>query len=782
MNKFTFLTIGLLFTANISLSATLTPEEALARVSRGNIPMKISAVSEAELKTTRFEDGKPVIYLFSMGKDKGFMAVSANDNTKALLGYSSTGTINDSEQDIPDGMSYWLDCLGKEIATSGKYPKLNEADHYREEIKPMLKTTWDQGSPYNASCPVLNGSRTYTGCVATAMAQTLKYFSYPEKGFGTHSYVLNNTNLSFNYEATTFNWDDMLDSYSGAYTSVQQKEVAQLMLACGIGVDMRYTANGSGAVFFNAVRALIENFGYDKGLRYYERNYFNFPDWEDMIYDNLKNYGPVLYGGNNMSSGHAFVCDGYKDGYYHFNWGWSGISDGYFLLTALDPDMQGIGGSNAGYNFNQHIITRMKTEHTSEFAFEELVGVGDMTLGMTTAKTGGSTYANLTFYSYSYETLTNPEIGFEIMTKEGETVTFITSVIPPVIAPTYGLINANLPIPIPEQIESGEYIIRPAFICKEGSNILTPIMMPVANRGYYNMRVDGNNVTFTPEATADLKTENFKIDTELYLNASFKATAEIRNDSEKKEFYNSIAVAAYDGKILVATGDVTVKNILPGETVELDYISSLTKLKNANIENGKSYSLYVCTVDADDNYTIISDAVEKKIHTATNAIMEVDDLKITVEDNKKITASARVTCDEGYFAGSLPLYIMPSTGGSYINYYYSNFFTVSANETEESVSDTAEIDYDFYFSLGKEGTEYLAGIYYKGNWISEQVPFVFSKDSGISDFSDENEVLKREYISVTGFSVESKPTAPGIYVIIEKHADGTVKTCKTVIR
>ena len=132
----------------------------------------------------------------------------------------------------------------------------------------------------------------------------------------------------------------MIDSYNGSYTDEQAAAVAYLMKACGYSCDMAYTPNSSGALSINAAKALFENFKYNPNLQYLNRDYLSATEWENIIYAELAAKRPVLYGGRSSSVGHEFVCDGYDgNGYFHFNWGWGGMSDGYFLLDALNPGL-----------------------------------------------------------------------------------------------------------------------------------------------------------------------------------------------------------------------------------------------------------------------------------------------------------------------------------------------------------------------------------------------------------------------------------------------------------
>lgn len=192
------------------------------------------------------------------------------------------------------------------------------------------------------------------------MAQVIKYHNYPERGTGSVSYrTASGYNVAFDFASTPLPMSLMADVYDVTSSAESRDAVATLMLACGASVTMEYQSSASGASSASVPDALMSYFGYDSNsVAYRQRAWYGLKEWEDLIYNDLATVGPVYYGGNNMSSGHAFVCDGYSsDGYFHFNWGWSGMADGYFRLTALDPATQGIGGSAAGYNWYQCVVT-----------------------------------------------------------------------------------------------------------------------------------------------------------------------------------------------------------------------------------------------------------------------------------------------------------------------------------------------------------------------------------------------------------------------------------------
>lgn len=366
MNKTLLLIATIAATTVGCWGRTLSPEDALARVS-GNNAVKFNAKSVAtsspRLVATGKEANQATYYAFATQSQT--LIVSADDQAFPLLGYIDNPSVD--FDNLPPQMEWWLGEYSRQIAwanaNSGnavsKSAATAKAADSREPIAPLCATTWDQSAPYNNLCPMKSGKRTVTGCVATAMAQVMKYFNWPATGVGTVSYTWNRQTLSMDLGSTSFQWDKMLDSYpsSTSGTSEQREAVATLMKACGYSVEMDYglaSAGGSAASSWILPNVLVANFNYDKGARTEMRDFYELSEWEDMIYENLATVGPVLYGGSGTDGGHEFVCDGYSsDGYFHINWGWSGESDGYFKLNALDPYSLGTGGGSGGFNTYQ---------------------------------------------------------------------------------------------------------------------------------------------------------------------------------------------------------------------------------------------------------------------------------------------------------------------------------------------------------------------------------------------------------------------------------------------
>lgn len=223
-----------------------------------------------------------------------------------------------------------------------------------DTVGPLLGgIKYGQGDPFNKQCPNLNGEgRSVTGCVATAMAQVMRYYKHPACGTGVCSYTGSAGKKDFDMAAHPFDWTNMLESYSGSFTTTQANAVANLMLACGASVNMSYSADGSGSQADKAAVALKTNFNYPKAKSYETtiadeamRQDVLVVDWAETLRDNFDVGHPVIYAGSsgNGITGHCFVVDGYVmdeqgNTYFHINWGWEGTDDGWFLITCFQPN------------------------------------------------------------------------------------------------------------------------------------------------------------------------------------------------------------------------------------------------------------------------------------------------------------------------------------------------------------------------------------------------------------------------------------------------------------
>lgn len=353
--------LGSLFAAMPVFARQLSPDEAIRNASGNQIAGHSRSMHE--LLYTEQAGDLNVAYILSPADGEGYVVLAADDVLPAVLGYSDSGRFDAAS--IPPAMEAWMQEYGRQL-TYAVANGLRAADGEgavtdHKSIAPLCTATWGQSAPFNTFCPTGDKGRSPSGCVATAMAQVMYAHKWPVTGTGEHTYVSEtfHQELTFNFGATTFDWANMLPSYSAGYTTEQGDAVGRLLEACGNAAMMNYGESASGAFPYNAIYGMINYMKYDKSAQVVLRDYYPSVIWDAMIYNELAEGRPVIYGGYtaDYKSGHSFVVDGYsKDGYYHLNWGWSGMSNGYFLLTALDPADQGIGGSSSGYNYRQDAV------------------------------------------------------------------------------------------------------------------------------------------------------------------------------------------------------------------------------------------------------------------------------------------------------------------------------------------------------------------------------------------------------------------------------------------
>ncbi len=320
-------------------------------------------------------------YVFNIGNNQGFVIVAGDDRINPILGYSDEGYFDEAK--APANMKFWLNEYAQQISLLDKVsningaiaaPRLANVVDTRNSIAPMITTKWDQATPYWNECPQFMNSDNeedgyelaYTGCVATSMSQLMNYYKYPTQTTQViPSYTFTYSDGNYNYSTvqmeelpiTTFDWAHMKDSYTGAEDEIYTSAVAHLMYYVGCAVKSQYGISSTGA-YTDDIPNGFALFGYGSKLAY--RNDYTQDVWDEMVYQELAAGRPMIYNGTAGSGGgHSFICDGYEYGnYFHINWGWSGMGNGYFQLAVLNPYASGIGGSSSaeGYNMKQNIV------------------------------------------------------------------------------------------------------------------------------------------------------------------------------------------------------------------------------------------------------------------------------------------------------------------------------------------------------------------------------------------------------------------------------------------
>lgn len=369
----------------------------------------------AQLTDLSKEAGFPNLYIFS--GSPGFVVMAADDCVQPILGYSLTGKF--MTEGMPENLKWWLhgysgqiqEAIESKTKSSPSITKqwndliAGKSNSATSEVvvEPLIQTKWNQESPYNSYCP----KGTVTGCVATAMAQVMKYWNYPTQGQGSHAYTPENHpeygEQSANFGETTYDWANMTNTYGSSSTDIQKKAVATLMYHCGVAVDMNYgpsSEGGSGAYSEIVPSAWVNYFKYAQSASKISRDAYTDSQWIAFLKNELNESRPLYYSGSNTNSGHAFVCDGYRsDNYFHFNWGWGGYdgsygsthgNNGYWAIGALSPGSGGTGSGSGTYNLNNAVIAW--AEPISELAAP--------TLSVSVAESG-------TYFILSWEAIDN---------------------------------------------------------------------------------------------------------------------------------------------------------------------------------------------------------------------------------------------------------------------------------------------------------------------------------------------------------------------------------------
>ena len=295
--------------------------------------------------------GDACFYAYNVG-NSGFVIVSADDRFRPIVGYSDEGPF--ATENISPEFAFYLEKIieartscnavifddteqeWQSVSATGRMLSRNDG----RGVDYICTTKWNQNSPYNLYAPEASsgpGGRCYAGCVATAMSQVMKCWNHPTQGTNSHSYYCQGYGmLSANFGDATYDWEHMPDRLTGA-TQQEIEAVALLMYHCGVAVDMQFSPNGSGANSWDVPDAIEHHFSYSSHATLKMRDQYSLLNWQNMLKESFDIGWPVYYSGFNNSGGHAFVCDGYDDSnLFHFNWGWGGSSDGWFVIDEIN--------------------------------------------------------------------------------------------------------------------------------------------------------------------------------------------------------------------------------------------------------------------------------------------------------------------------------------------------------------------------------------------------------------------------------------------------------------
>lgn len=375
-----------------TLFAKQVDEQTATTVAKNFIATKLSGAEKKELKLlAAYSTSKPgeaaikTFYIFDLNQKSGFVVVAGDDIVKPILAYSTDQEFDISNHQSPE-TDYWMGLYRDQIAFAVEHnltatdAAKADWDYYTtgtgrtankptNSVAPMLSTTWNQGTYYNIYTPGTGPTKTPVGCVATAMAQIMKYWDAPTTGTGSYSYNHSTYGTqSADFGATTYQWGLMPNSLNASSSQAAKNAVSLIGYHCAVSVRMDFAPDGSGSQVLAwssssrcAENAFKNNFGYKTTIDGLYRDDYNDADWNALLMNELDNSRPILYAGFGSAGGHAFVFDGYDDnGLYHINWGWGGMSNGYFTVDNLAPSALGIGGGGGNFNNNQQALIKIE--------------------------------------------------------------------------------------------------------------------------------------------------------------------------------------------------------------------------------------------------------------------------------------------------------------------------------------------------------------------------------------------------------------------------------------
>ena len=322
--------------------------------------------------TLRGENGSATSFYVVNFSTKGFVIVAGDDRVNPILAFSDEGAF--VAENMPANIRFFLDGYAEEIQYTIDNQQYSD-ETVQQQWDQLLSDTplvpkagnvivgpllgnnkWNQTKYYNDLCPddasgnAAYGGHAAVGCGALVMGQVMRYWQYPTTGRGSHSYTSNNYgSLSANFATTTYHYESMPNQLTASnHPDSCVEAVATLLYHCGVAVNMNYGPSASVCNSNKIVSALSNYFRYPATVQYIERGSTSSTTWLNYLKGELDEGAPFMYGGSGNYGGHVWTCDGYRDDdYFHFNWGWGGQQNGYFLITNC---------SSYGFNSNHAII------------------------------------------------------------------------------------------------------------------------------------------------------------------------------------------------------------------------------------------------------------------------------------------------------------------------------------------------------------------------------------------------------------------------------------------
>lgn len=669
----------------------------------------------------RDNNGNNLLYVFNRS-DKGYIVVAADDMVcNPILGYSDEGTFEYDK--IPPGMHSWLSMYKQEIEHARQMPQDTNTYIYQslfdKDVAPLVEARWGQDEPYNLLCPTDKTNRAPTGCVATAMAQVMYHHKWPNQGSGKIE-VYNGANSEvIDFANTTYEWDNMTPMYSSLSTEAECNAVATLMYHVGRSVNMMY-GDASGAVTAEAARALATYWKYDKAIIHRDRKYYTIEEWERMIMEEIDNNRPILYHGQSPEGGHAFVLDGYNsDGYVHINWGWNGMSNGYFMLHALSPEKQGTGGFNGGYNTGQGAIFGIQPNQGNKSTIEITAQSFTIPDGMS-YKTGEMISTVVTGIANAGWNNASFGMGYMLYDSNDNLVTSIHSC-NLTISGSSSLGSRNIMLTLPDSLSDGTYHVYPAHTDANGN--WKHVAMSMNELPYQTIEINAGKVTVLSNDEGSLwATQVVCNDPAIYSNR-YTSFAVTMSNTTAKEYQGALFVSIYErtGQFEQRRSNPIAISIPTGKEVHIDIPMQIAVSKG-------SYKVFI----TNENKEKLSDAMEISVlEEPENAELKVTEFTLNCTAQDYLQVSYTVTNNGHDYTGTFRPWIQ------FTNLQYTSSYDNSAT-TSIPRGESVDLSHTWRFDDGVVGEKYICTLWCedlrKGGMkqlTNETIMFTLSEPTGV---------------------------------------------------
>lgn len=723
----------------------------------------VGATSQLQLKWC---DAQERVFLFTSGASGEYVITSSSALTAPVLGYADGAAFDFTH--MPPAMQWLLEEYAREIEWAEKHGSTTLTRRAPEQrvtpVSPLLgEIAWDQQYPYNLNCPTFYGNeRSATGCVATAMAQVMYYHQYPERGRGENLWTQElyplMGDLFTDFSQSVYEWSAMKPKYN--YAGIEDSEasckaVARLMADCGAAVNMQYGPS-SGSMGELWPYGLNEYFDYDGGMALRWRDHYTQTEWDEALRRDLQAGLPVLVSGfTKNSGGHAFVFDGVDaDGLYHVNWGWSGMSNGYFRGNVLTPASQGTGGAAGGFNYKLLAVTGIQppvegSEDAMEICSEEMLSTSRATYMRDEAiafRLRGK-IENLGWKKVSCD------FAVGIYNLDGTLVKIIEGAKDVPMVPSVAQRGTTFPETLLSDLAAGSYEARPLVKAAGGKNWTRILDKSSAYTNRVRLTVDEESIRIS-ELTYSNLTGTVQFPPHSIYTQRGCVTYTVTNEGES-EYYGPLTIVLYDKETKVKLGNAgeAMVGIASGATVSGKIVYDITAQPG-------EYS--VALVDHNANFiggmqdiTVESVATPCEI-TATQAPQVMDAEAV---DPMNVNITAKVKCTAGIYTDQILLYFY--SGKQEVGCLDPVFITLEKDEE-------AALSFSGVFENAVPGAEYAA-VLVDGSNLTFVLPkeearatFRIKGSNAVTGVVDEN--AETEYYTLQGVRVDA-PTASGIYIV-----------------